>query len=84
MPPTIMQAKPIGEGFLDDIEPLHSVDKHLAVTARNALPELIAEVLRLREELHRQNQAHSKAIKDIQEYAGLTDLDIQVATDGMP
>ncbi len=51
MPPTIMWAKPLGQGFYDQIEPLTSTDKTLAVRARNALPELIVEVLRLRRDL---------------------------------
>ena len=84
MPPTIMQAKPLDKGFIDQIEPLNNVDKQLVVEARNALPKLIVEILRLQQKLYLQEQKHIKDIKEIQKYAGLTDLDIQVALDDMP
>ena len=45
---------------------------------------LRAEIRRLRAENERLEREHTKAIKDLQEYANLTDLDIQVALDGMP
>ena len=61
-----------------------NADVNFIVAARKALPLLIAEIHRLRAENKRLDRELSKTIKDIQEYANLTDLDIQVALDGMP
>ena len=49
-----------------------------------AISELTAEIRRLQEQIYQQEQKHIKDIKALKDYAKLTDLDIQVALDGMP